>query len=139
RTLNPELSTPSRRTFPVSEVICHFGRDPCGAEIEDENAVLVDVGVLETHGLRQVDTKLLCRSVCPYKAATVAAAFAQGKRISHLQCCRLQPDTVVCRVKQHFDRLGLAQAFVCNAAHYYRALRVHGHIHCCPLAPYVVS
>ena len=31
------------------------GRDSGGAEVEDEDAVFVDVGVVETNGLREVD------------------------------------------------------------------------------------
>lgn len=40
---------------PVAVVVADAGRDSGGAEIEDEDSVFVDVGVVETDGLRQVD------------------------------------------------------------------------------------
>ncbi len=92
-------------------------RDSGRSEVEDQDAVLIYLGVVEMDGFGQVYAKFLHQPIGPYEASAVAALFCYGEGIAGRQRRRFQADAVVYGVKKQVASLGLAELLERPAAH----------------------
>lgn len=109
-------------------VVRDTGRDAGGAEVEDEDAVGVDLGVVEADGRGQAYAKLLQRAVAVNGAAARLADAADGIGVPSGACGRLEAEAVVRRIVKYIDGLRPAQSFKGHAAERELALRAKRNI-----------
>ena len=100
---------------------------PGGAQIEDEYAVIVDLGLVELHGMRQDDAVLAKQPVATHHYSGAVAPLG-GIGVAHGFCGRFEADPIVYLVVENQKSGRLAKHPVRDAVHNDVALPVHRHV-----------
>lgn len=115
--------------FAVGVVIEDACWNSGGSEVENEDAVFVDVGVVEVNGERQVYSVFADQALgVDDFAAAAARGFTCAVCISRCESCGFEADAVVYFVKKDDKGRWFVEFLIGCPAHRDLAFRIHSHI-----------